>query len=76
MIFSILGDEDIQNVQEKDIDVASTDESGGRLKLIYIIREEILQQVSVFWILLYRRLKIGTFRKTFSKLVEKRWSFL
>lgn len=47
MIFSILGDEDIQNVQAgKDIDVASTDESGGRLRInIYHQRRNLAASI-------------------------------
>ena len=63
MIFSILGDEDIQNVQAgKDIDVASTDESGGRLRInIYHQRRNL----AVFLILLYRRLKNWDIQENF-----------
>ena len=58
MIFSILGDEDIQNVQAgKDIDVASTDESGG-IRLL----DSVIPSFE----------ELGHSGKLFSKLVEKR----
>ena len=66
MIFSILGDEDIQNVQAgKDIDVASTDESGGRLRINIYHQRRNLAAVSVFLILLYRRLKNWDIQENF-----------
>ena len=74
MIFSILGDEDIQNVQAgKDIDVASTDESGGRLRInIYHQRRNLAASIRLLDSVIPSFEELGHSGKLFSKLVEKR----
>ena len=74
MIFSILGDEDIQNVQAgKDIDVASTDESGGRLRInIYHQRRNLAESIRLLDSVIPSFEELGHSGKLFSKLVEKR----
>ena len=74
MIFSILGDEDIKTVQAgKDMDVAATDESGGRLRInIYHHRRNLAASIRLLDSVIPSFEELGHSGKLFSKLVEKR----
>ncbi len=74
MIYSILDENDIRSVQSgKDIDVASSDETGGRLRInIYHQRGNIAASIRLLDPVIPSFEQLGHSGKLFAKLAEKR----
>ena len=74
MIYSILDEDDIRSVQAgKDIDVASSDETGGRLRInIYHQRGNIAASIRILNPVIPSFEQLGHSEKLFAKLAEKK----